>query len=297
MNFHPTPISPLSGAEELRRISATLVMLTFGIGLFSMTVPIFLIHVFDKVLISGSVPTLFVLCLLGFIGLAAHGLFTFIRRQLTGRLSEALKTHLTDRQNSRQVTARMDRGASKREKRLAELIGSGVPIIVLDLIVSAFALGVTFLLSFPIGLAIVACFPLLWLNYETTRRKLAKQSPSKLYSADTQSREIAVATFLKTTLQIVVIVLAVTSVMAGTTSVGALIALLFLTAKCVGPVDVLCARLPLVLEFRSLMKERPEGSLLAEQGMSAVDQAPTRGKPFSTSQLLSSPLKTPYKIS
>lgn len=117
---------------------ASLVTASMASNLLMLTGPLFMLQVYDRVLSSGSLPTLWVLTALVAVLFAFYGFFEVVRARLASRIAEVVDLRLRDRLFAASVHARLVSGAGLRVdptrdgETLRQFISGPAPMALLD---------------------------------------------------------------------------------------------------------------------------------------------------------------------
>lgn len=178
--IHSDPNGPDDGrnllasvTRQLKRYSLTMVGLSGAINILGITLPLFTMQVFDRVLASRNVDTLFFLALVAGMALLTAAIFDGVRNMALGRVGEWLMHRLAPDVLSRSIERRLVDGTLRTEmvRELSQLrgfvSGPGVPAM-LDIPWMPFYLLVSFLIHPWLGtlslIGMLGLFTLAWLN-------------------------------------------------------------------------------------------------------------------------------------
>lgn len=166
---------------------ASLVTASMASNLLMLTGPLFMLQVYDRVLASGSLPTLWVLTALVALLFAFYGFFEVVRSRIAARIAEVLDLRLRDRLLAASVHARLVSGAGLRVdptrdgETLRQFVSGPAPMALLDVPWVPVYLAVVFVLHPTFGWLAVggACVTVLLLvvgeRIGTRRTRLAAE--------------------------------------------------------------------------------------------------------------------------
>ena len=179
-------IGPATAACRSALISTGI--FSFFLNLLMLTGPLFMLQVYDRVLTSGSVPTLVALLVLVTFLFVFVGLFEFVRSRLLGRIARRVDEDLSDKAVKSVVehALRHSRGVGSQPVRdlngVRQFIAGPGPSTLFDAPWTPVYLGVIFLLHWVLGIfALVGAailFAVAILNETLTRERLARASGS-----------------------------------------------------------------------------------------------------------------------
>ncbi|USG62022.1 type I secretion system permease/ATPase [Sneathiella marina] len=176
-------------------IGAALISLL--INVLMLTGPLFMLQIYDRVLSSGSVPTLLTLSIIVLTLYALYGLLELIRGRIFTRISQKIDNHLTSIAYKTSNNLALNRGETSRDVRptqdldnIRTFLGGNGPASLFDLPWMPFYLGIIYLFSSTLGAvaltgALMICV-LIGLN------EILSRHPSKETSFATQSRLSAI---------------------------------------------------------------------------------------------------------
>jgi PrtD family type I secretion system ABC transporter len=145
-------------------------------NLLMLTGPLFMLQVYDRVLTSGSLPTLVALALLVAVLYAAYGFLEFIRSRLLVRTGRIVNEELRDRvfdavaQHGLRPTTTASSEALSDLQTIRQYLQSNAPLAFLDMPWTPVYLGVIFLMHSLLGLASVVAAVILAIIAIATER-------------------------------------------------------------------------------------------------------------------------------
>lgn len=182
---------PISGPFSL------LLLFSLAVNLLMLTGPLYMMQVYDRVLTSGSVPTLLVIsAIVGFLFLI-YGILDSIRLQITtrlgGRMAERLDRKVFDASMQRLLRQQNDIGAHKAQQdveAIRTLLASSFATAVLDLIFVPIFFLATFAFHPALGWAAVLGMAVL-IALTLLGRKLTAPGLSRQFDHQAQADRIA----------------------------------------------------------------------------------------------------------
>jgi PrtD family type I secretion system ABC transporter len=177
---------------------ASVVIFSMFINLLMLTGPLFMLQVFDRVLSSGSVPTLLALTLLVAILYTLYGFLEFVRSRIVARVARVTDESLRERVFDAVAFHAVRQDREVRSQPLQDLavtrqfLQSPGPFALLDMPWAPIYLGVIYLMHPVLGLvstiAVVLLVLIAFVNEQVTRRHLL-QSHRATRRADQVSDE------------------------------------------------------------------------------------------------------------
>ena len=192
------PSKMLAVLKTCRVAFLSLVIFSFISNALMLTGPLFMLQVYDRVLNSGSIPTLVALLLLVIILFALYGFLEFIRTRVLVRVSRVLEEALRERifdvvsYHALKQTPNVRLSPMQDMQAIRQFLQSPGPLAFMDMPWSPFYLGVIYMLHPYLGLfATAAVFVLITIavvNDRITRRH-AQEAQLAAAKASTLSEE------------------------------------------------------------------------------------------------------------
>lgn len=146
---------------------AQLLILSVVINILMLTVPLYMMQIYDRVLVSGSVDTLIVLTLLAIFALTIIGLLETIRRIVLSRIGSNLEARFSEPLLEMSLTLGRDNTRSHSVLRdlatLKQFLGSSLAPALMDLPTVPIYLLILFLVHSALGWVAIAAVFLLFL--------------------------------------------------------------------------------------------------------------------------------------
>ena len=189
----PAPAASFASLARTYRGALTSVcVFSFFLNLLMLTGPLFMLQVYDRVLTSGSIPTLIALLILVTFMFTFIGLLEFVRSRVLARVARRVDEDLSAKA-LRAVVAhalRQTREVNSQPVRdldsLRQFISGPAPSTLFDAPWTPVYLGIIFLLHMWLGLfalcGALVLFAVAILNEKLTRERLAKASGSSIES-------------------------------------------------------------------------------------------------------------------
>ena len=192
------PSKMLAVLKTCRVAFLSLVIFSFVSNALMLTGPLFMLQVYDRVLNSGSIPTLMALLLLVIILFALYGFLEFIRTRVLVRVSRVLEETLRDRifnvvsYHALKQTPNVRLSPMQDMQAIRQFLQSPGPLAFMDMPWSPFYLGVIYMLHPYLGLfatgAIIILIAIATVNDRVTRRH-AQEAQLAAAKASTLSEE------------------------------------------------------------------------------------------------------------
>ncbi len=192
------PSKMLAVLKTCRVAFLSLVIFSFVSNALMLTGPLFMLQVYDRVLNSGSIPTLVALLLLVIILFSLYGFLEFIRTRVLVRISRVLEEALRDRIfdvvtfHALRQTPNVRLSPMQDMQAIRQFLQSPGPLAFLDMPWSPFYLAVIYLLHPYLGLfatgAVIVLISIAMVNDRITRRH-AQEAQLAAARASTLSEE------------------------------------------------------------------------------------------------------------
>ena len=192
------PSMIMAAMKTCRMAFLSLIIFSFVINALMLTGPLFMLQVYDRVLNSGSIPTLMALLILVTVLFALYGFLEFVRTRVLVRVSRVVEESLRDRIfdvvafHALKQTPNVRLTPMTDMQTIRQFLQSPGPLAFMDMPWSPFYITVIFLLHPILGLfsvfAIVVLVVIAIAN-DTVTRKHAQAAQQSSFKASTMSEE------------------------------------------------------------------------------------------------------------
>lgn len=185
--------------KTCRTIVVALLVISVTTNLLMLTGPLYMLQVYDRVLTSGSVPTLVALSILAVLAYLCLGLLESIRTSLSSRIASGLETRLNDSLLLPLTDAARGAGAREALQRVRDIrlvrqfLSSPVPGAILDLPWTPIFVLVIFFMHPWLGAVAVAgggILILIAVANEALSRQRAQETQSRSQTADAAAQDV-----------------------------------------------------------------------------------------------------------